>query len=129
MSRKNIFEILAETNDLEKDVERIDQLFGSEKLLVRKALYKDEIYTIKCFVAQFCFDYWKNRGHCIDLDDFLEAVDYDGYCDKAMDGDIDAFFVFLEIVINCWKLAELCMAKNEEIKQLLFRTIFLRNID
>ena len=116
MSRKNIFEILAENNNIEREAERIDDLFDSENLLIEKHNYTKEDYTLKKFVTYFCFDDWKNRGHCVDLHDFLETVNYDDYCDRAKNGDIEAFLVFLEIVLNCWKMAEIYMVKNEEIK-------------
>lgn len=116
MSRKNIFEILAENNNMEREAGRIVDLFDSEKLLIENHNYTKEDYTLKSFVTYFCFDDWKNRGHCVDLYDFLETVNYDDYCDRAMNGDTEAFLVFLEIVLNCWKMAEIYMVKNEEIK-------------
>ena len=116
MSRKNIFEILAENNDLEREAERIADLFDSEKLLIENHNYTKADYTLKSFVTYFCFDDWKNRGHCVDLHDFLETVNYDDYCDRAKNGDIEAFLVFLEIVLNCWKLAETYMKTNEGIQ-------------
>ena len=116
MSRKNIFEILAENNNIEREADRIDDLFDSENLLIENHNYTKEDYTLKNFVTYFCFDDWKNRGHCVDLHDFLETVNYDDYFDRAKNGDIEAFLVFLEIVLNCWKMAEIYMVKNEEIK-------------
>lgn len=116
MSRSNIFEILAKTFDIEKEVNRIDDLFDSEEVLVRDNGYNRQQYTIKNFVDTFCFADWKNRGHCIDMDDFLETINYDNHCGFARLGDIDDFLLFIEVVFNCWKLAELYMNANDDIK-------------
>jgi len=115
LSRKNIFEILAQNNDLKKDALRIGNLFDREILLVcnYKKLSQEE-YTIKQFVDYFCFDQWKNRGHCIDLHDFLETVNYKEYYYRAKNGDGEAFLVFIEIVFNCWKMADIYRGKDED---------------
>lgn len=115
MGRKSIFEILQANNSMEEDVDRIEHLFGSETLFTDNRNYQREDYTLKKFVDYFCFDDWKNRGHCIDLNDFLKTVDYRGYCRRAKLGDADAFFGFVEIVFNCWKMAELYMNAEENI--------------
>ena len=115
MARKSIFELLAEQDNLEKEANRIDILFDTERTLVEDRGPVDEDYTLKRFVDIFCFENWKNRGHCINLRDFLECIDYDEYYERAMDNDIDAFLVLIEIIFNCWKMAEIYMAQNEEI--------------
>lgn len=106
MSRSNIFEILAQNSNVEKEVNRINSLFCIEKVLVEDDGYTRKSYTISDFVDRFCFDNWKSRGHCVDLKDFLETVDYIRNYNFAKLSDIDAFLVFIEIVFNCWKLAE-----------------------
>lgn len=116
MSRKNIFEILAENNSIGSEAERIEVLFDVEKLLIIGRDISRQYYTIKDFVSRFCFDDWKNRGHCLDLQDFLDTVDYDTYSDKAKEGNIEAFLIFSEIVLNCWKMTEIYMSKNDEIR-------------
>lgn len=116
MARKSIFDLLAEQDDLEKEVKRLDTLFDAEQTLIEGQRVIREEYTLKRFVDVFCFENWKNRGHCLDLDDFLECIDYDKYYDRAMSDDIDAFFVLIEIIFNCWKMAEIYMIQNEEIR-------------
>lgn len=115
MGRKNIFEVLKANNGIEEDVERIEHLFSSEPLLNDNRNYRNQDYTLKKFVDYFCFDDWKNRGHCIDMEDFLKTVDYRAYCRRAKLGDIDAFFGFVEIVFNCWKRAELYINAEDNI--------------
>lgn len=115
MARKSIFDLLAEQYDLEKEVERLDTLFDTEETIIESCGLIDEKHTLKDFVAAFCFEDWKNRGRCIDLDDFLECVDYDGCRDEATFEDVDAFLIFVEIIFNCWKMAEIYIAQNEDV--------------
>lgn len=114
MSRKNIFEMLSENNDLDKDIERIKYLFKIDKVITvyNNPLDTDE-YTLMSFVKYYCFDDWKNRGHCLDFDDFLKTLDYDEYSYSAGSENVEAFFVFSEIILNCWKMARIFMEKNE----------------
>lgn len=116
MARKSIFDLLAEQDDLEKEVDRLDTLFDTENTLIERRSYGSVKYTLKSFVDTFCFEEWKNRGHCIDLDDFLECIHYTEYRDNAMYDDVNAFLVFVEIIFNCWKMAEIYMTQNEEIR-------------
>lgn len=117
MARRSIFDLLAEQYDLGKEVERIDTLFSTEKILNEDRGLVDEKYTLENFVNVFCFDDWKSRGHCLDLQDFLECVEYTEYYDNVVYGnDIESFLLLIEIIFNCWKMAEIYMAQNEEIR-------------
>lgn len=113
MARKSIFDLLAEEFDIENETERIDTLFGYEKVLYDFSNCFGDEYTLKSFVSSVCFDSWKNRGHFIDLSDFLESVHYDDYYEDAKVGDVEAFLALIEIVFNCWKMAELAVSNNE----------------
>lgn len=127
MARKSIFDLLAEQDDLEKEVNRLDTLFDTEKTLIEDRGIVDERYTLKDFVDTFCFEDWKNRGHCIDLDDFLECIDYTEYRDNAMYDKVDDFLIFVEIIFNCWQMAETYLVQNEEIQ--CYKNFYhLRNI-
>lgn len=107
MSRKSIFEILAENDCIEKDARRIDTLFDYESTLTVRYDDSQIDYTLMEFIDNYCFEDWKSRGHCINLDDFLESVNYYYHRTCAKEGDIAAFFVFIEIVFNCWQMAQL----------------------
>ena len=116
MARKNIFELLVEHNNLEIEANRLDTLFDTERTLIEDRGLIDEDYTLKKFVDTFCFEDWKNRGHCIDLDDFLECIGYTEYLDKAIYDSVDDFLVLIEIIFNCWQMAEIYLKQNEEIR-------------
>lgn len=117
MARKSIFDLLAEQDDLEKEVNRLGILFETEKTLIKTPApgFFEKEYTLKSFVAAFCFEDWKNRGRCLDLDDFLACIDYEEHYSNAIDNDVDAFLVLVEIIFNCWKMAEIYMTQNEKI--------------
>jgi hypothetical protein len=87
---------------MKKDKERITILFEGQKLL---CCDDGEYYTIKNYVNKFCFADWKNRGHCLDIYDFLEAIDYASIASDAQ-WHLDSFLTLIELVLNFWDLAE-----------------------
>lgn len=101
MARKNIFEIIAENNDLAREVERIDRLFRREKTISTCTYYSR--FTIKEYAATYCFTKWKNRGRCINVEDFLNTIGYDDIAKQACD-DLNAFLTFIEIVLNFYQM-------------------------
>ncbi|MDE7439230.1 MAG: hypothetical protein K2N23_01795, partial [Clostridia bacterium] len=74
--RKNIFEIAKENENLSKDINRIIRLLKDEKIIFESSSIIDEEYTLYEFVEAFCFNDWKNRGHCIDMQDYLTSINY-----------------------------------------------------
>lgn len=113
LSRNNIFEIMEKNSNIQKEAERIDSLFDKNELAYSDSPFEEGLYTIKNYVSKFCFHKWKSRGHCIDFDDFLATVDYDDFYSKARTGNVEAFLVFIEIVFNCWKMAEVDIKDNK----------------
>lgn len=100
MARNNIFEILAQTN-VNDEANRLNRLFVKEKTIQCGSTQ----FTLKDYVSIYCFDDWASRGHCLDMDDFLNATRYD--IEKFMvSRSIDSFFTVVEIIFNCWKMAE-----------------------
>lgn len=116
MSRNNIFEIIERNSDTRKEVDRINSLFIKEELVSVNYSYGNEKrYTVKDYVSTFCFRNWKNRGHCFDFDDFLETVDYVFYYNSARGGNANAFLAFIEIVCNCWKMANISVNQRNNV--------------
>ena len=71
--RKSIFDIVSENINIEDAVKRILKIVEEEYILcVDKFLYK----KLFKFVDECCFKYWEYRGHFIDVDDYLKALDY-----------------------------------------------------
>lgn len=110
MARKNIFEIIAENNDLAREVERIDRLFRKEKTITTHIYYG--IYSIEEYVGVYCFKEWKGRGKCIDVKDFLNTVGYSNIMERAHD-NLDDFLTFIEIVLNFYQVANEKIFKHD----------------
>lgn len=102
--RKSIFEIAKENENLERDVKRIVRLLKDEKIIFDGSSMVDDDYTLFEFVDNFCFLDWKNRGHCIDLQDFLMGIGYREIEDMAPYHET-YMLLFIEIVYNFWELA------------------------
>ncbi len=68
--RKNIFQIIEENDDLGRKIERIVQLFQTEQLVVLQTNNGKESYTMKAVMDEGLFKMWKQRGYCVDVDDF-----------------------------------------------------------
>lgn len=100
MSRTNIFELLAKSNNLERDAARLDQLFDNDKFV----RISSKRYTLKEFVDTYTFTEWPNRGRCLDVDDYLEALNYDNIYNDSSD-NIDSFLTLIEIIYNFWYIA------------------------
>lgn len=101
--RKNIFEIAKENENLETDIKRIIRLVNGETIICEDSIIFKS-YTLFEFVSQHCFNDWKNRGHCIDLQDFLTSINYQDIVAEAPHFEKN-MLLFIEIVYNFWKLA------------------------
>lgn len=101
--RKSIFDIVSENTDMEKDCERILAMATKEKTLIT-GTYPD--YTLFEFVEEHCFREWLHRGHCVDVDDYLEALDFNEWKYDAP-YEVDSFLTLIELVYNFWQLSYL----------------------
>lgn len=101
MSRKNIFEMVAEIFDVSIELDRIYRLFekrGTVNMYPR-------VYTLRGFIKERGFSTWRNRGRCVDLNDFLSLLDYDALWSNAQT-DVQALFTLIEIIYNFWHIAD-----------------------
>lgn len=110
--RKNIFDLLDKNNCIEKEVKRIKFVFEKEYVLY----YHYSNYTIKDFVDEYCFADWEARGHCIDVKDYLETLNYFELCETA-EGNVEDFITFIEIIYNLWNLTLIWLnGKDSNVK-------------
>ncbi len=100
MARRNIFEIMSEQFDLEQELVRIKRLFISIECVHVPGV---GFYSVYNYVKYYGFSSWKNRGRCIDVDDFLSQFDYDDLWNTAS-YDIEDLFLLIEIIYNFWHL-------------------------
>lgn len=74
--RKSIFDIVKDNTNLANDVLRLDSMFLKEEIL---RVNRGIPYTLKDYVEDYCFETWKYRNHCLDVDDFLRTVNYNNF--------------------------------------------------
>lgn len=99
--RKSIFDIAAENINMESEANRLITMSSEENVLVvNSCTYK----TLFNYVDKYCFREWTQRGHFVDVDDFLEAIEFDDLKEKAT-YDIDAFLTLIELIYNFWELS------------------------
>lgn len=54
---------------------------------------------------RFCFNKWSHRGHFIDVNDFLKALNYENMKKDAKAGDVDSFMTLIELIYNFWYMS------------------------
>lgn len=99
--RKSIFDIVAESIDMESEANRLVAMSSEEKVLVVDYFtYK----TLFDYVNEYCFKDWAQRSHFVDVDDFLEALEFETLKDEAA-CNVDAFLTLVELIYNFWELS------------------------
>ena len=99
--RKSIFDIVAESIDMESETNRLVAMSSEENVLVVNSYpYK----TLFDYVDEYCFKDWAHRNHFIDVDDFLQALEFEGLKDEAA-YNVDAFLTLVELIYNFWELS------------------------
>lgn len=100
MERKNVFDLLAKNTNISTDLKRILDLFHKRAVISNGFLE----YTLYEYVDLNCFTSWKNRGRCIDLQDFLNTICFNEICKQAPHS-IQHYALFAETIYNLWMLA------------------------
>lgn len=99
--RKSIFDIVAESVDMESEANRLITMSSKETVLVPSVFtYK----TLFDYVDEYCFKKWEQRGHFVDVDDFLEALGYEDLKKEATH-NVDALLTLIELIYNFWELS------------------------
>lgn len=100
--RKSIFDIVSEKLDMNSDTDRLISMAETEKTIELMCFGGQTIFH---FVDLYCFKEWRHRSRYIDLEDFLEALDYTSLKVQAK-SDIEAHLMLIELLYNIWHLAE-----------------------
>lgn len=98
MTRKNIFALINDNWSYASEVDRIIQLFSKSLLLQTR---DGSRYSVVTFFDRFCFPKWKSRGHSIDVNDFLNQINYNNIVTVAK-VNMDDFLTLIELVMNFW---------------------------
>lgn len=101
MSRKNIFEMVADTFDVSIELDRMYRLFEKRAIIYISYRY----YSLREYIKQQGFSTWRNRGKCIDLNEFLSLLEYDKLW-KSARTDVEDLFTLIEIIYNFWYIAD-----------------------
>lgn len=116
--RKSIFDIMSEEIDIKNESNRIVKMLEEEdSLLVAKYGYTEK-YSLIDFVNEYCFETWKGRGHCLDVDDFLEMTNYERIKWMSICYEVESFLNLIELAYNFWLLAmrKVASDKSDKIK-------------
>lgn len=107
MVRKNIFDIVSESINMENEVDRIVALAKTEKVMLRMRCNR----SLLEYVDVYCFSQWKHRGHCINTEDFCKSLNYNTIVKEAKK-DVNAFIILIELFYNFWFLADVQLKKD-----------------
>ena len=100
MSRKNIFDLVSTSFHVDHELDRIRRLFIEEKPVFVYSIRTD--CSVLRYVDKYGFYQWRNRGRCIDVNDFLSVLGYDELWNSAP-SNLQDFLTLIEIVYNfCW---------------------------
>lgn len=73
MSRKNIFEIVADIFDISMELDRMYRLFEKRGTVH----HEFQVFALRDYINKVGFSSWRNRGRCVDLNDFLALLDFE----------------------------------------------------
>lgn len=94
---------MSEQFDLYHELERVKRLFEKERIIYD---WNDSRYcTVLYYMRNYGFYKWKNRGRCIDVDDYLSQLGFAELWDTAEENKED-LFVLIEVVYNFWYIVE-----------------------
>lgn len=100
MSRRSIFEMVAEVYDLPQELERMRRLSEREPLIP----WGYGGCSVLHYMKIEGFSTWKNRGRCVDIDEFLELLDYKKLWGTAA-SNINDLLMLIEIIYNFWHIS------------------------
>jgi len=108
--RKSIFDIASENVNIGDELKRIITMAQDEDVL---CVDKYSYYNLFKFVDVYCFKYWEHRGHFINVDDYLKALDYTAL-KKSASQDVDSLLTVIELIYNFWNLSHQKFYENEK---------------
>lgn len=117
MSRRNIFELLAQEMDLDSEISKLCGLCR-EKMFIKRPINPKMIpksYTLDEFVDVFCLHYWKNRNRCTSVLEIQERLGID-VIEFEENIPIEQVLIYLEYMANMILLCEVYLGKDETVK-------------
>ena len=110
--RKSIFDIMQQNNTLQRDTERIVELFENRNVLS----YGHYGSSLKHHICHHCFKRWPHKGHCINFDVFLDLVEYDTIKNYALNNiePENNLLTLIELIYNFWSFVDEIMTTNTD---------------
>lgn len=99
--RKSIFEIASSNLNMENEAKRIIHMAKKENLLCVDSI---EYMTLFDYVDDYCYLDWKNRGHFINVNGFLDSINFKDIQIYAA-YDSDSLLTLIELIYNFWYLS------------------------
>lgn len=70
MARKNIFQLVNESYNIQDEIRKINKLFKTQKYFVEQIFD----YTLPELLEKYLFDEWKYRSTCISIDEYFKRT-------------------------------------------------------
>lgn len=109
--RRNIFDIASQNTTMASEVDRLISM-ATKEVTICVNTYGDK--TLFEYFDEYCFEDWMQRGHFVDLDDFLKCIGF-GNLKRSATEDVEAFLTLIELIYNVWVLVNVDVANYNKI--------------
>lgn len=109
--RRNIFDIASQNTTMASEVGRLITMATKEDTI---CVHTYEEKTLFEYFDEYCFEDWMQRGHFVDLDDFLKCIGFDNLKRSATE-HVEAFLTLIELIYNVWVLVNVDVANYNKI--------------
>lgn len=109
--RRNIFDIASQNTTMASEVDRLISM-ATKEVTIRVDTYEEK--TLFEYFDEYCFEDWMQRGHFVDLDDFLKCIEF-GNLKRSATEDVEAFLTLIELIYNVWVLVNVDVANYNKI--------------
>lgn len=101
--RRNIFNIASQNTTMASEVDRLILMATKEDTICVDTYGAYEEKTLFEYFDEYCFKDWMQRGHFVNLDDFLKCIGFDNLKRSATE-DVEEFLTLIELIYNVWVL-------------------------
>ena len=98
MARKNIFQLVEESYNIQTEIRKINQLYNEEEYFDERYSH----YTLEQLLEEYLFAGWKYRGTCLTTDEYFERANAN--ISAFGDTDEEQIINHLEVLENFVKL-------------------------
>lgn len=109
--RRNIFDIASQNTTMASEVDRLISM-ATKEVTICVDIYEEK--TLFEYFDEYCFEDWMQRGHFVDLDDFLKCIEF-GNLKRSATEDVEAFLTLIELIYNVWVLVNVDVANDNKM--------------